>query len=208
MSLWKDLANRLTQTGVQCVYCGREITQGTELCPDCEKGEQACYARQDDADGVLRVFRYQGVIRKLIHHMKYDDRKDLALFAARRMYDYYCENGLEADVITFVPVHKNRLKTRGFDQSECMAEHLAGLAGVPCHKLLVRVKNTAPQFNLSREERLRNMDNAFEANGGIDIAGKRILVIDDIYTTGTTMRACISCLHDAAQALPFVLSRE
>ncbi|HBU13294.1 MAG TPA: hypothetical protein DEB31_11440 [Clostridiales bacterium] len=207
MSVWKQLSARLASTGRQCVYCGREIPAKAALCAACAQDEQKCYAGAESG-GIPHVFRYEGVVRALILKLKYDDRKDLAVFAAARMFRYCTLHGLRADVVTYVPVHKNRLKARGFDQSACIARELARLLGVPCETLLVRVKDTKPQFDLSPGERRENMKEAFRLAGKESgFAGKRVLVVDDIYTTGTTMQACLACLSHA-EAVPFVLSKE
>lgn len=209
MNQLTDFIKSLTKTGTQCVYCGREIADGTLLCAACGKEERVLGETDGLEGGVLHVFRYDGIVRQLIHRYKYDDQPRLAFFIAQRMAEFLEGYEVAADLVTFVPIHENRLRIRGFDQAEMIAAHLSVLIDLPFMRLLERVVDTKPQFDLSGKERAANVRGAFACVPGIRIMGRNILVVDDIYTTGATMGQCIRCLTDAgANAVPFVFSRE
>ena len=161
MNAFLDLLKKLTNTGSQCVYCGREVPDGTFLCAACEREERSLYAEDGESGGVLHVFRYEGIIRQLIRRYKYDDMPWLAAFIAQRMAEFLEDYEVNADCLTFVPIHKNRLRIRGFDQAEAIAAHLGMLIGLPCVRLLERIRDTRPQFNLRAEERAGNTRGAF-----------------------------------------------
>lgn len=204
-----DRLAKLAGTGTQCVYCGREIAQGNVACPACTTQARDCLPKDCRAGGILHVYKYDDVVRTLIRNLKYNDLPRLAMFAAQRMDELLQNEGIEADLVTFVPVHRERLKSRGYDQSEMIAAHLSMLAGLPFAKLLERVRNTKPQFDLNAAERAQNITGAFQLCAGPEtFAGKTILLIDDIYTTGATMGACASLLAPYANVIPFAFSKE
>ncbi len=208
MSALKELLKRFSATGAQCVYCGREMPEGALACESCARQEEGLYAEDGRAGGILHVFRYDGIVRDLMHKLKYGDMPRYAFFIAQKMYEFLDGQRVDADIVTFVPVHKNRIKTRGFDQSELIAAHLSLLLGIPCEKLLERVRDTKPQFSLGREERANNMEGAFALVKEAGIKGTTILLIDDIYTTGATMGECVKLLSGEANAIPFTFCRE
>ncbi len=204
----RELFKKLTDMGVQCVYCNREIPSDRRLCERCANLEHSLIPSDCMSGEVLHVFPYEGIVRKLMHHLKYNDAPQLAEYIAEKMCHCYVQSQLSVDIVTFAPVHKNRLKQRGFDQSELIATHLGAFLGLPVASLLVRTKDTKPQFNLGREDRLQNMEDAFSLRNDMDITGKTILLIDDIYTTGATLQACAKCLAPAALVVPFVFCRD
>ncbi len=206
----RELLKRLSATGKQCVYCNREIRMDELVCADCGREEQALAEDDPQVGGILHVYRYDGVVRKLIHQCKYDDMPRLSFFIAQRMADFLDAYEVRADVVTFVPIHKKRLRMRGFDQAEMIAAHLSVLMDLPCRRLLERVRDTRPQFDLSAKERAENMRGAFSVLPEEAVTGKRILVIDDVYTSGATMGECVRLLLEAGAdtAVPFVFSKE
>lgn len=102
-------------------------------------------------------------------------------------------------VIVPVPLHVKRFRERGFNQAELLARHLGGALGIPvCTDAIVRIKHTQSQLEAkNREARAKNMRDAFQTMGAEQIAGKKILLIDDVYTTGATMQACAQTLRIA-----------
>lgn len=200
---------RFLKIGKSCAYCGREIPESRTVCEDCQKDEIK-YANRSPFDGsLLYVFDYEGVVRLLLHRFKYQDQPYCAYFIAQKMAEYLSDFELHADFITFVPIHKNRRKQRGYDQSELIAENLSKLTDIPFSKTLRRVKDTVPQYRLSANERQTNLRSAFELLENAQIDGKTFLLIDDIYTTGATTGECMQLLSGAGgSAVPFAFSKD
>jgi ComF family protein len=104
----------------------------------------------------------------------------------------------EWDFIVPVPLHPLKQREREFNQSDLLASRLSEATGIPCRpKLLRRILPTLTQTVLSRQKRALNMKGAFAAAGGIDLSGKRVIILDDIFTTGATTNACAGALRQA-----------
>ncbi len=195
--------------GKQCVYCGREIPQEELICADCGIKEEQLKNRDGFAGGILYAYRYEDIVRKLIHQFKYDDMPRYSMFIAQRMAEFLEGYDVSADLIAYVPIHKNRLKMRGYDQTELIAQHLGLLLGVPCCCALRRTRDTAPQYRLSKQKRRENIRNAFALGEDVALEGKNILLVDDIYTTGATVGECMKVLAGAgANAMVYTYSKE
>ena len=116
-------------------------------------------------------------------------------------------HGLDADVIIPVPLHPARLRTREFNQSLLLADQLGRHLSRPVSATnLVRTALTDPQTALSRQARLRNLRNAFTIRRPHELAGKRILLVDDVFTTGTTVNECAKTLRKADSGQVFALT--
>jgi len=115
--------------------------------------------------------------------------------------------GVDTDVIIPVPLHPTRLRAREFNQSLLLADQLSRHLARPVSATnLVRTAATDPQTTLSRQERLRNLRNAFEIRRPPDLSGKRILLIDDVFTTGATLNECARSLRNAGAGPVFALT--
>ena len=141
--------------------------------------------------------RYDEVARTLVHSLKYGDRLDLAPTMGRWMARAGRELLTEADALVPVPLHWRRLWARRFNQSAQLAEAISERAGVPvADGVLKRVKATAQQVGLSQSERLANVQGAFRVPPArrAEIAGRRLVLIDDVLTSGATADACTRAL--------------
>ena len=115
---------------------------------------------------------------------------------------YFLENNQKSleklkkyDIILIVPISKKRLKERGYNQTELIAKEIAKITKIKIEKnVLLKIKNTLPQSTLNREEREKNVKGVYAARRIDKIKGKRILIIDDIYTTGNTVNECAKTL--------------
>ncbi len=130
--------------------------------------------------------------RTIIHHLKYSDRVSLARPMARLLRELLESEGFTGQIIVPVPLHRTRLRDRGYNQAELIAHEL----GLPVDTRLVRRRKKTPsQTGLSRSERTRNLSAAFEVCG--DAKGKKIILVDDVLTTGATMNEISKALRRA-----------
>ena len=172
-------------------YCER---LGTPFTYDLGPGALSAEAIADPPpfDRARAVAVYDDVARRLVHGLKYRDRLELARWMAGWMARAGAELLDKADIIVPVPLHRRRLWWRRYNQSALLAHALAVKAGKPlANDGLIRIRATAQQVGLSAQERDRNVRGAFRmtAEGKQAIAGRRVLLVDDVYTTGATVRA-------------------
>ena len=141
-------------------------------------------------------FTKKGKSQALLHLLKYKNKPELGEELGRLYGLSLMEKGFAGfwDVLVAVPLHPLKKQRRGYNQSECFARGLSKVLGVPYRELLVRRKFTTTQTNKSRLERLENVDDVFALNDGQVTLGLRILLVDDILTTGATLCACAQTL--------------
>ncbi|MBN1221024.1 MAG: ComF family protein [Anaerolineae bacterium] len=133
----------------------------------------------------------------MIHFLKYRNHRATASILGHILVDTYRAYGLEVDVIVPVPLHPSRFRERGYNQSELLARQMAIILDLPVDtKTLQRVRKTKSQMELGVSERRRNVLNAFVGNSQ-QLAGQRVLLIDDVCTTGSTLDACAAALKDS-----------
>jgi ComF family protein len=141
--------------------------------------------------------RYDEIARTLVHSLKYGDRLDLAPTAGRWMARAGRELLEDADALVPVPLHWRRLWARRFNQSALLAKTIAEIAGVPvAENALKRVKPTVQQVGLTQKERAGNVQGAFRvpAEGKAAVKGRRLVLVDDVLTSGATADACARTL--------------
>ncbi len=178
-----------------CMKCGKPVDCQEEYCTDCKKKKTAFRSGHS-------VFLYDTSMRSSISRFKYHGRQEYAACYAREMYIRYggWMKEIQAEALIPVPVHKERYRVRGFNQAELLAEHLSRLSGIPARKdILLRVKNTLPQKELTDKERLENLCQAFQITSlqeKLYKYWKCVIIIDDIYTTGSTVEACSRVLKN------------
>lgn len=154
-------------------------------------------------DRARAAVRYDDIARVLVHAFKYGDRLDLAPVMGRWMARAGRELIVGADALVPVPLHWRRLWARRFNQSAALAMEISRLTGIGVlHSGLKRVRATAQQVGLSKPERAENVQGAFgvSADGKADIAGRRLLLIDDVLTSGATVDTCARALLRAGAA--------
>jgi ComF family protein len=142
------------------------------------------------------VFIYGGAVARALVRFKYDPRPELAMPLAelfRRGAAHL--GGFRPDIVVPVPLHASRLAERGFNQAALLAAPVAKDLGAELvARALVRIRDTPRQAMLDRTRRLRNVRRAFEARDAGAIRGKRVLLVDDVRTTGATLSACETAL--------------
>ena len=142
---------------------------------------------------------YDGIIKQLIKDFKYHNKKKLAPLHAKLMYEYLQELPLKQDfVIIPVPISKQRMKERKYNHMDLVADELSVLTGFKANKkLLTRIKDTEKQFKLHKQERIKNIKDAFTVKEEEAIEkDTQLLIIDDITSTGTTLEEIIKTLHE------------
>lgn len=147
--------------------------------------------------------QYEGVMKELIHSFKYSRKTSLAKLFSNILLKFiskHPEVTKDIDLVTFVPLRPNRLRERGFNQSKLLACGISGHFGLKTEDLLEKAASTKHQNELTREKRLVNLKGAFRAKQSPRIAGRRILLIDDVMTTGATFNECAKTLSEAGAA--------
>ncbi len=181
-----------------CEICGAPFDPRAQAGPRC--GE--CRGRRRAFAVARSAGYYSGPLVEAIRRFKYDCQMALWRPLGRLMVEAL-EDGAGAvdpetvDVVCAVPLHESRLRERGFNQSELIAEVVAERIEKPLKRLLRRMRPTLPQVDLPAESRAANVRGAFEADLHEVIEGKTVLVIDDLFTTGATMIECARALRRA-----------
>lgn len=186
------------QAATACPQCGIETPLG-EHCGACLKSPPA-FTR------TIAPFRYEFPVDRLIQTLKYSHRLPLAKWFGSSLSGQITAD--EHDLLLPLPLHPSRLRERGFNQSAEIARAIHNRLGIPMSVgYVTRVRATPPQAALPLKERAKNVRGAFECTA--DLTGKRILLVDDVMTTGSTLRECarILQLHGAAQITLAVAAR-
>lgn len=139
---------------------------------------------------LVAVWEYSEAVQEIIHHMKYFGKRALTGPMGEAMAQAIMAAGIRADVIVPVPLHKRRLRERGYNQSLLLSQAMGRVLGLPVAEMLQRIRYTRPQSALGPEERRKNVLGAFKWVGGEDLVGKVVLLVDDVFTTGSTLRVC------------------
>lgn len=174
-----------------CMKCGKKLTEETEYCADCRRKEHGFVQGR-------ALYRYDSAARS-IYRFKYSGRREYASFFGEQAAEYLGNfiRDVHPDALIPVPLHKKRRATRGYNQAELLAEEIGKRLDIPvAAKYVVREKNTAPLKYENPEERQNNLKKAFIIAQN-DVKLKRVMIIDDIYTTGSTMDEISSALKES-----------
>lgn len=211
---------------IRCIVCGRDIIEGTYICPECtleyndgglcERCGRAmnnaadfcetCKSRASYFETGRSPLRYEGGAKLLIHRYKFGGEKFLSRAIASLMYMTALHNGMRCDYIVPVPISAKRKKDRGFDQVMEIAKYLSRDTDKPVVPLLIKIKDTPASFTETRAEREKRIIGSIAVNRNIDVRHKRIMLIDDIYTTGATAQECSRLIVKAGAASVSVLA--
>ncbi len=212
-----------------CLACGERMDSASQvLCEQClerlvpilENYCLKCGAPLEDYncepcshldfvfDFARAAFVYQFPTQELVHSLKYDSLTSSAAFFSRALLEIPAVNrfGEGFDCVCAIPLHRVRKRERGYNQSELLARKLASLLGLPFVQPIYRRVYTRSQTNLSRQARLENLAGAFALRRKSDIARKRVILVDDVFTTGSTVNEASKLLKDAGAARVAVLT--
>lgn len=186
---------------VFCQSCGAFYPAQFKVCPSCFL-KTPSYGK----NGIYAAFPYDEDSGALVKKLKYNNRRDLAETLSKLFLKYVDLQPENYDFVTAVPIHKKRLKERGYNQAAVFAQMIAQSLSLPFVKdVLVQKEEAVSQTALSYHERLHNLKGAFAVCEKKALLGKRILLVDDVITTGTTMKECGATLKEAgAKKVVFV----
>ena len=200
-----------------CVGCGKEgdfICNSCQaalakieppVCPKCGKPRinellcPGCVNWEADIDAIRSPFRFEGVIRQAIHEFKYRNLRAIAGQLAKLLGDYLdAANPIPCEVLVPVPLHGKRLRERGYNQSALLAAELSKLTGLPVNeRFLIRRRYNVPQAKTRNvEERRQNVIGIFTCQGN-ELRDKKVLLIDDVTTSGATLNSGAAALKSA-----------
>lgn len=183
-----------------CKKCGKKvISTEQEYCFDCSSTQH--FFEQNRG-----VFEYKGQIKSSIYNFKYKNKRKNADFYIDEIISK-CGKWIrrcDVDCLIPIPIHESRKRQRGYNQSKILADGIAKEFNIPVYdNILSRQKKTLPQKQLNNNKRKNNLKNAFRIESGVkQIESKRIMIVDDIYTTGSTIdEAALSLKHSGAKTV-------
>lgn len=203
VALAKNLVNLIYP--LHCASCAKPMDAVDEfgVCASCRgriRRNMRAHFASSGFDSVHSACLYEDVLKELIHAFKYKKRRALSgLFSSILAEFVRTTPGIikDVDFITFVPLHSDRLRSREFNQSKLLAKMTSESFKIPLTDALDKTKITRSQNELSRDERLLNLKDAFRIRQGTDVAGQTILLMDDVMTTGATLDECARVLKSA-----------
>ena len=198
MSFLESLASLLFPP--RCAFCGKPGVHG--VCSECEKALPYCKTplhERAEIGACLAPLKYEGIVREALLNYKFHAGQSRCTGFGDVLAQAAAEHfGGEFDIVTYVPVSKKRKQERGYDQSYLLARETCRHWSVAPETLLQKTKDNVAQSSLSsREERQKNVVGAYVAVNEDKIKGQRILLIDDILTTGATLREAARVLREA-----------
>lgn len=185
-----------------CNRCGLP-NSGHTICPDCQNLPLTI-------DGIRSMYLHEGLARDAVHALKYKNIKAMAKPLAVLMARHLEAKPFSIDIITAVPMHPKRLRSRGYNQPDLLADELSRLTGLALAKdSLIRTKDTISQVSLAADDRIQNVEAAFQCKDHAFV-DKDVLLVDDVCTTGATLNACAIALREggANSVWGLTLSRE
>ena len=195
----------------QCVICNEYSEESEALCTKCREKLRRCagsfyIGHKEEKYLVWSVFYYSDIVKELIIRLKYKSDFICGEILAEYMLELVKINNLKFDIISYVPMTKKALKNRGYNQSEFLANYLSRFFNIPVICNLIKIKDTKDQIGLNGEERWINMEQCFGIKENVLIKNKKILLIDDVITTGATAFNCAHKLKESGINNVYILT--
>lgn len=179
-----------------CIRCGRHKVGMGDHCDECSQTPVYFYEARS-------AVNYDTVAKDVVHRLKYGGARYLVKPITQFMLDVLLLSDWSVDCVTFVPMHKKRERKRGYNQAKLIALELCDHIDAPCYALLEKSAETVNQAKLDRNERLENLNGAFKTTGDMP---ERILLVDDVMTTGATLNECARTLKKAGAKTVYALT--
>lgn len=190
-SLWEGLIEVVYPRENYCIICKTEDCFG--ICDICKKSVKTI--NDSYQDEIISYGYYGGVLKDLILKFKYKSNFTAGDILTEFLEEYIIKNiNYKEYIITYVPLSKKTKKARGFNQCEYIAKKIARDLSIEAPEVLIKLKETKEQKKLKRDERYKNIKDAFEINKGIDVKKYSIILIDDVTTTGATLQEAYKLL--------------
>lgn len=176
-----------------CRSCGRTVSLSGQICGECRR-------MNFSFESAHAAYLYEGVMKELIHLFKFKHKIQLAPLIASLFTDFIAKDPEimnAVDAVTYVPLRAESLRDREFNQSKILARAAADKFGLPLLDALEKTRPTRSQNSLPREKRLINLDGAFRVRPDISLDGLKMLLVDDVMTTGVTLNECSRTLLEA-----------
>ena len=175
----------------KCMFCYDVIPigMGKDICPNCRRFSEIS---SPNSPNLLYLYEYSDYVSEMIHRFKYYDHPEyaekLGELSAEKVKAFDLEN---VDIIIAVPMYASKKRKRGYDQAELIADKMGELLGIPVeHNALIRTRKTKPQSLTERKDKAKNLKDAFKVVDSKLVSGKNIILVDDIYTSGSTTKYC------------------
>lgn len=207
----------------RCCFCGKVIPPHEDECGECEaqvprvsmpicyrcgEGKDRCNCKKNRNRFVTAFaspFYYSGLVKKSIMRLKLGDEKDIAKALGKEMADFskMVYDGVKFDFVTYIPMTHKEFTERGYNQVELIASEIAKELSIECKCVLTKLYETSPQRMLNERYRSGNVFGAFDVNDREAVKDKRILLCDDVLTTGNTLSECAKMLmiHGAREVM-------
>lgn len=215
----KDFINYLYPKNIKCIICEEELSHNTHysICDKCMDSlpfivGKVCVKCGDpmrsDGNYCLHCkndmplfkmcrssFIYRDPIRRMVRNLKYDNKRYLAETLSNFVVSEFVKMGVDVDMVVPVPISEHRLKVRGYNQAELLCSAFVEKLHLDVRTdVLLKVKETSSQAYLTRQEREKNLEDVFKISDKKLVKDKVVLVVDDVFTTGTTLNECTKVL--------------
>ena len=207
---------------IKCIFCDKDVPKGSYICNNCLKEDffndnntrcmvcdkpiiennvicDHCKMTKHSFTKLTSPFIYKDKVRQSILKFKSDGAKYLAKPFARFIVDRLNTEKIDFDIIVPVPSHPKSIKKRGYNQARLLADEISAMTGKPVKDVLSKVTLTQNQKYLNYKERQKNLANSIVLNDKTAIKNKKILIVDDIITTGATIEICAELLKGASK---------
>jgi ComF family protein len=222
-SYWKDFLDLLFP---RCCAACENVLVGNEelLCTTCRvtlprietdsilratlAGKFAGYPIVKEIYAYL-AFTKKGKVQNLLHALKYRKQPEVGRMLGRMLAQELIVNQRfpVADVVVSVPLHRKKLKERGYNQSDAFAQGLSDVTDIPWSgAVLIRTRYTSSQTGKSKTERRQNVEGIFKVSTGTELRGKKVILVDDVLTTGATLEACVEVLIEAGCSELYIMT--